>query len=215
MQLSLFSSSVLALATAAAPTFAALLAIRALEGIALAGVPAVAMTYLAEEIHPQSLGSSIGLYIGGHHRRRRRGDDGAAPVGAADRWSRSAHVRVLCRTLHRLELGRSTGTIGPSTSHRAVPARLLRRLLNRRTTRGGGVGRRRLDRRHDLGCNAARGRPPRLAAPSDHGTTEGRYPWLDRREAESLVGIQLGGGSLAGNDCSPHRSTGSVARPRR
>lgn len=80
MQLSLFSSSVLALATAAAPTFAALLAIRALEGIALAGVPAVAMTYLAEEIHPQSLGSSIGLYIGGHHRRRRRGDDGAAPL---------------------------------------------------------------------------------------------------------------------------------------
>lgn len=66
MQLSLFSSSALGLVTAAAPSFEVLLAIRALEGLALAGVPAVAMTYLTEEIHPQSLGSSIGLYIGGN-----------------------------------------------------------------------------------------------------------------------------------------------------
>lgn len=66
MTLALFASALLGLAAAAAPTFGVLLVIRALQGVALAGVPAVGMAYLAEEIHPQSLGSSIGLYIGGN-----------------------------------------------------------------------------------------------------------------------------------------------------
>ena len=43
----------------------ALLAARALEGLVLGGVPAVAIAYLAEEIHPRGLGWSMGLYVGG------------------------------------------------------------------------------------------------------------------------------------------------------
>jgi YNFM family putative membrane transporter len=43
-----------------------LLVLRGLQGVALAGLPAVAMAYLVEEVHPESLGSSIGLYIGGN-----------------------------------------------------------------------------------------------------------------------------------------------------
>ncbi len=43
----------------------ALLAIRMLMGMSLAGLPAVAMVYLAEEIDPQALGFSMGLYVGG------------------------------------------------------------------------------------------------------------------------------------------------------
>lgn len=50
---------------AAAPVWGALLAARALEGILLGGVPAVAMAYLSDEIHPRGLGFSMGLYIGG------------------------------------------------------------------------------------------------------------------------------------------------------
>jgi MFS family permease len=50
---------------AVAPSWHALLTARALEGFALGGVPAVAMAYLAEEIHPQDLGLSMGLYVGG------------------------------------------------------------------------------------------------------------------------------------------------------
>lgn len=42
-----------------------LLAIRILLGIALAGLPAVAMAYLSEEVEARSLGYSMGLYIGG------------------------------------------------------------------------------------------------------------------------------------------------------
>ncbi|XBC38715.1 MAG: MFS transporter [Buchnera aphidicola (Melaphis rhois)] len=39
---------------------------RALTGLALSGVAAVAMTYLSEEIHPNTLSFSMGLYISGN-----------------------------------------------------------------------------------------------------------------------------------------------------
>lgn len=65
MTASLIASSLLTLATAAAPQWSLLLVLRALEGVALGGVPAVAMAYLAEEVHPDGLGLAMGLYIGG------------------------------------------------------------------------------------------------------------------------------------------------------
>jgi MFS transporter, YNFM family, putative membrane transport protein len=48
------------------PTFPALAAVRALQGLALAGVPAVAMAYLADEVHPEALGGAMGRYIAGN-----------------------------------------------------------------------------------------------------------------------------------------------------
>jgi MFS transporter, YNFM family, putative membrane transport protein len=48
------------------PSFAALAAVRAAQGIALAGVPAVAMAYLADEVHPEALGGAMGRYIAGN-----------------------------------------------------------------------------------------------------------------------------------------------------
>jgi MFS transporter, YNFM family, putative membrane transport protein len=47
------------------PSWSGLLAARALEGLVLGGVPAVAMAYLAEEIHPNALGLAMGVYVGG------------------------------------------------------------------------------------------------------------------------------------------------------
>ncbi|WP_431949599.1 MFS transporter [Nocardia lijiangensis] len=47
------------------PSLDALLAGRALQGIALAGVPAVAMAYLAEEIGAEGLGAAMGVYVAG------------------------------------------------------------------------------------------------------------------------------------------------------
>ena len=55
----------LTVAAAAAASWPVLLVIRALSGFALGGVPAVAMTYLAEEIEPNSLGFAMGLYVAG------------------------------------------------------------------------------------------------------------------------------------------------------
>ena len=42
-----------------------IIALRTLMGLTLAGVPAVAMVYLSEEMDPDALGYSMGLYIGG------------------------------------------------------------------------------------------------------------------------------------------------------
>jgi MFS transporter, YNFM family, putative membrane transport protein len=66
MVASLVLTSLLAFLTSLTGSFPALLALRLLQGIALAGLPAVAMAYLSEEIAPASLGSAIGLYISGN-----------------------------------------------------------------------------------------------------------------------------------------------------
>ena len=55
---------------------------RALVGLSLSGVAAVAMTYLSEEIDPAVVAFSMGLYISGHLTRRCRRDPAALPLGA-------------------------------------------------------------------------------------------------------------------------------------
>lgn len=61
----MFGAAALNLAVALLPAWHGILAARALEGLVLGGVPAVAMAYLAEEIAPEDLGRAMGLYIGG------------------------------------------------------------------------------------------------------------------------------------------------------
>lgn len=53
------------LMAAFAPHWSLLLAARLLEGLVLGGVPAVAMSYLAEEMDPRDLGKAMGLYVAG------------------------------------------------------------------------------------------------------------------------------------------------------
>lgn len=65
MSISLLASSVLAILTAWSPTFPMLLMLRTLQGIVLAGLPAIAMAYVTEEFHPQSIGVVMGMYISG------------------------------------------------------------------------------------------------------------------------------------------------------
>ena len=65
MTVALFVSSIATIACAAVGGFGQLLALRGILGIALAGVPAVAMAYLTEEIDAKSLGQAMGQYIAG------------------------------------------------------------------------------------------------------------------------------------------------------
>src|SRR5699024_5257855 len=60
MALSLFSSAVLVLLTALAPGWHMLLVLRTLLGLTLSGLPAVAMTWLSEEVHVESIGLGMG-----------------------------------------------------------------------------------------------------------------------------------------------------------
>jgi YNFM family putative membrane transporter len=66
MTVSLVSSALLVLLTAVAPTWHSFLLLRGLLGLTLGGLPSVGMTYLNEEIHPESIGLGMGLYIGGN-----------------------------------------------------------------------------------------------------------------------------------------------------
>ncbi|MFW1981664.1 MFS transporter, partial [Acinetobacter baumannii] len=45
------------------PNWHSLLIARALEGLLLGGVPAVTLAWIAEEIAPEHLGKTMGLYI--------------------------------------------------------------------------------------------------------------------------------------------------------
>jgi MFS transporter, YNFM family, putative membrane transport protein len=66
MALSLTASGALSFAAALAPDFSSLLLARALQGVALSGLPAVAMAYLGEETHPRAVGLAVGLLIAGN-----------------------------------------------------------------------------------------------------------------------------------------------------
>ncbi len=66
MAVSLFAVGLLTVVAAFAPNWGSLLAMRALTGVAMAGVPSVAMAYLAEEVHPRDLGVAMGIYIAGN-----------------------------------------------------------------------------------------------------------------------------------------------------
>jgi YNFM family putative membrane transporter len=63
MIVSLLASAALTLLSAVLPGWSELLAMRAAIGVALAGLPSVAMAYVSEEVHPDSVGSAMGLYI--------------------------------------------------------------------------------------------------------------------------------------------------------
>ena len=62
---SLAAAAVFAVLLALTPTWWLLLVLRALQGFALAGLPAVAVAYLREELHPAVSGRAIGLYVSG------------------------------------------------------------------------------------------------------------------------------------------------------
>jgi YNFM family putative membrane transporter len=66
MATALICTSLLAILTACSSNFGSLLLIRFIQGIVLAGVPSVAMAYLAEEMDPSAIAPAMGLYISGN-----------------------------------------------------------------------------------------------------------------------------------------------------
>ncbi|WP_445678611.1 MFS transporter [Radicibacter daui] len=66
MTVCLLLSGLIGLAIAFIPHWGSIVALRALLGLSLSGVPAVAMVYLSEEMAPEAFGFSMGLYIGGN-----------------------------------------------------------------------------------------------------------------------------------------------------
>ncbi|AHL74975.1 membrane protein [Stutzerimonas stutzeri] len=65
MGLALTLACLLGLACVTVQSWSLLLVLRALLGLALSGLPALAMAYVGEEFDPESLPAAMGLYIGG------------------------------------------------------------------------------------------------------------------------------------------------------
>ncbi|MDE1474048.1 MFS transporter [Xenorhabdus bovienii] len=66
MVISLTTAAIFTLLSTVVTSWNGLLVVRALIGLSLSGVAAVAMTYLSEEIHPSYVALSIGLYVSGN-----------------------------------------------------------------------------------------------------------------------------------------------------
>jgi YNFM family putative membrane transporter len=66
MTASLGAAAAATLAASFAPNWTTFVALRALTGLALSGVPAVAMAYLVEEMDRSAIGLAMGLYIAGN-----------------------------------------------------------------------------------------------------------------------------------------------------
>ncbi len=66
MGVALLLTSLLSLACYTSTSLTTLLLFRLLQGLVLAGVPAVAMAYLNDEMSPRAIGAAMGLYIAGN-----------------------------------------------------------------------------------------------------------------------------------------------------
>ena len=65
IRVSVVVTSLVGIAHALAPNWPTLLVLRGLQGISLAGMAAVAMAYLREEVAPEAHAGATGLYVGG------------------------------------------------------------------------------------------------------------------------------------------------------
>ena len=66
MTVSLATAAVLGLVAPLAPTVELLLLVRGLQGVAIAGLPALAMAHVSEEVTPDAVGGAMGLFVAGN-----------------------------------------------------------------------------------------------------------------------------------------------------
>ncbi|MER5227665.1 MFS transporter [Streptomyces flaveus] len=122
-----------------APSVGTLIALRAVQGAALAGLPASATAYLAEEVRPKALITAIGLFVAGNSVG---GMSGRVITGwVAQEWGWRVAVgtigivAVACAVAFRLLLPApkhfKAGSLRPRVLARTVRAHLSNALLRR------------------------------------------------------------------------------------
>lgn len=124
---SLAVSSVLGIACALTPSWGVLVVLRAAQGLALAGLPAVAVAYLREEVHPSAAGRATGLYVGGNALGGMVGRLAAAGLSELGGWrlamAGTAVVAVGCTVAVRLLLPPSRRFVPAPAGLRQLAAR--------------------------------------------------------------------------------------------
>lgn len=88
-----------AVITVVVPNFETMLAFRLLEGLALGGVPALALAYLNEEVHARTAAQAAGIYVGGTVIGGLSGRVIAAPIGDLFGWRTGVLVVVVIALL--------------------------------------------------------------------------------------------------------------------
>ncbi|MFE3325292.1 MFS transporter [Streptomyces sp. NPDC059176] len=144
MTASLAVAVVVGLLVPLAPNLEWLVALRAVQGAALAGLPASAMAYLAEEVRPKALVAAIGLFVAGNSIG---GMSGRIVSGwIAQLWGWRAGLAsvgvlaVLCAVAFRLLLPRARHFTEGSLTPRALAATVRGHLSDPLLMRLYGIG---------------------------------------------------------------------------
>ena len=135
IHLSLAASVAVGVACALAPTWEVLLGLRLLQGVTLAGLPAVATAYLREELHPGTHARAAGVYIGGTAIGGMTGRLVTGPIAdvAGWRWALAAiaGVGLVCAVVVALLLPASRNFV-PAPAHVGTILVMARRALGDR-----------------------------------------------------------------------------------
>ncbi|MFF5089197.1 MFS transporter [Streptomyces niveus] len=139
MTLSLTVAVVVGLLVPFAPNLEWLIALRAVQGAALAGLPASAMAYLAEEVRPKALVGAIGLFVAGNSIGGMSGRVLAGWVSQLWGWRAGLAaiglLALVCAVVFRLLLPKARnfrpGTLNPRALAKTVDGHLADPLLRR------------------------------------------------------------------------------------
>ncbi|MFD4771120.1 MFS transporter [Streptomyces niveus] len=139
MTLSLTVAVVVGLLVPLAPNLEWLIALRAVQGAALAGLPASAMAYLAEEVRPKALVGAIGLFVAGNSIGGMSGRVLAGWISQLWGWRAGLAaiglLALVCAVVFRVLLPKARnfrpGTLNPRALAKTVGGHLADPLLRR------------------------------------------------------------------------------------
>ncbi|MEU1147082.1 MFS transporter [Streptomyces sp. NPDC005863] len=139
MTASLAVAVVVGLVVPFAPSVEVLIVLRAVQGAALAGLPASAMAFLAEEVRPKALVAAIGMFVAGNSIGGMSGRIVTGWVAQAWGWRAAVGVvgvvAVVCAVAFRVLLPAprhfTAGTLSPKSLARTVRTHLSNPLLCR------------------------------------------------------------------------------------
>jgi MFS transporter, YNFM family, putative membrane transport protein len=133
---SLVGAAALTVLASASPSYGVLLGLRILTGMVLAGLPPVAMAYVAEEFHPSSLGAAMGLYISGTGLGGMTGRLAGGLISSVFSWRAALLVVGICCLCGAAMVAR---WLPSSRNFVVAPGGMRDRLSGMRTPLGDGV----------------------------------------------------------------------------
>ncbi|GGC56475.1 MFS transporter [Hoyosella rhizosphaerae] len=129
MAISAISAAVVGVLVPLSPNMETVLALRSLQGVALAGVPAVAMAYLAEEVDGASLGQAMGRYIAGTTVGALLGRILASSMLDVTSWQWALEAAALLAALSAVLMVKMMPPSRMFTPQRVTPSTLYRAIL--------------------------------------------------------------------------------------